>query len=146
MKQKQSKIFRCRLTSVRGRAETFISFKKAFWHNLKQPHRVFFFEDEGAIIMSFIDPFHKPMYKVYARRLQYAGRDDNSFKVVIPMQLVRKHNIKRFNTARLHRWKNHNGQVFTCFFEYDPDMERKIKMPTASIKIGIDLPLEDLLC
>ena len=135
--------FRCRVAYVKGRNTAFINFRACFWEYVKPPDRIFFFEDNGEIYMSFVDPIHLPMYRIVTRRLLRTGRDEEAYKVTLPVQLVRKHNLRQFNTVNLHRLKDYGGLFYRCTFEDDP--KRHKKPAITYTPTGEDLPLIDLL-
>lgn len=153
MRQNINKIFRCRVTRVKGRNSIFINFREAFWEKVKPSHqnsfrpqsfinRVYFFEENNKLFISFKDPIYLPMYKVYIRRLQSTDCY-KSFKVTIPIQLVKKYGLKNYNIVSLYRLKNQSGLVHTCTFEHD---KRFDKSPIErKVNHGIDVELIDLL-
>lgn len=129
-------IFCSKITHLKERNTAYINFRQCFWDRVKPPSnknikpqyvigRVYFFEQKSGLYMSFKDPIFLPMYRLYIRNLQSSGRDLASYKVNIPIQLVKKYNLKRYNIVNLHRIKGYSGLVHKCIFERDPNGKRK---------------------
>ena len=122
---------RCRITHLRTRTATILTFPNRFWKKgdnffskIFHTHRrvYWFICDDGYLNLGFVDPKHLPMGKVKTRFLQYGGRDDRSLKVTIPALFVRQFKIKELNcnAVMLHRVYGFMSMFFRCEFGYMP--------------------------
>jgi hypothetical protein len=118
--KKPQAVFVCRISSIRDRASLFLNFKSEFWNGIEKPLRVFWFVDLGCLWLSFTYPIWLPKKKIYARWLQHVGNGGYYCRAAIPAKFVRKHNLRRFNLAVLHRYRNRTQFEHRIIFKSNP--------------------------